>query len=643
MTSCENKDPKQVLEYLDNKKNKIYDENDAVDLASENSPEEFVGKAQTDSLTDKIVANLENSPLKQLGEDFVAEQVSKVGGQILENAQNIMGSKIDAIKTSTEKAVNLAFSSITAAITAQNDIVLYFIQQVGQQILDRLSEKEALRTQMQESLRELYNAVSQLVAGDPFFSQYLAKLRSALRLMYAAQGDITNLRDNYVATDIFRSSKYDSALSLLQRAEKLIEPEKNQTDKPFTSSGLFANIGLPSKPQQLTVILAIPKLAKEVILSAKGYFMLTAEINGLLLAFGLALSTLKEVSSSKLKSYTVGMLDSVNERLSSLNQTIAKQLNGNIAEYQQPVSGFKPESVKVSQNALGWLIELKTIIAQLELLPKDSLKDIALDKTATSSYAEAVAKIKALTDRRKGDALLHVNEGQEQIGLIESQITQFCLAALGAIVSGSIAKDVLPLGKAAISYLDLSRENDTEIRNAITPFVGATLPFNDIIKRLGGGVYDMLDRMGLDKAGDLLRGGQFADFFSLTTRTATYAGYALAIIGELKKCANETESVNTLERAEREISKDTQNSELLLETSSQSSLKEQKVENNAKIDKLGRLKDDVKKVSSKNIVDNSGSFNGDALVERFGGVMGVNLLTDPMGSDKLKNVAKGRR
>jgi len=636
------KDPKQIIDYLNNKKNKVFDDNDSINLAVENSPQEFVSKSQTDSLSSSITDKLKDSPLQQLGEDFISEQVSKVGGTLLDNAQRLIGDKLDEVNTRTEKAINLAFSSITAAITAKNDILMFFVQQVGQQILDRLKEKEAVRAQMEESLRQLYNALTQLVAGDPFFKKYLIKLRRALQLMYSAQKDIIGLRNTYVVTDVFRSNQYDSALNLLQQAEALIEPQGKQTDKPFTDKGLFANIGIPSEPQQLVLMLSIPKLAKEVILATKGYFQLTAQINGLLVAFSAALSTLSAVSSSKLKNYTVGILDSVNSSLESLNQAMAKQLNGGVTSFLEPNAGFKPESVKVSQNALGWLIQLKTIISQLQLLPKDSLKDLQLDKTATSNYEKAVAKIKALKDIKRGDAVLKVNEGQEQIGLMETQITQFCLAALGALVNGTIADNVLPLGRSVISYLKLSRENDNAIKNAITPFVGSKLPAFDAINRIGGGIYDMLDQMGLDKGADLLRTGQFSDFFSLTTRTATYAGYALATIGELKQCVNKTENVNVLERAEREITSDAQNSELLLQTSAQSSLKEQKSENDVKIDELDRLKDDVKKAPAGCIVDESGSFNGDALVERFGGVLGVNLLTDSFGSDKLKKVAQGR-
>lgn len=634
------RDPKQIIEYLNEKKSRAFDDNDSIDIAIENSPEEFVSKSQTDSLTSTIMSNLQNSPLAQLGEDFIAEQVNKVGGQILENAQNIIGNQIEQIKSETEKAINLAFSSITAAITAQNNIVMFFIQQVGQQILDRLEEKEAVRVEMQESLRQLYNALSQLVAGDPFFNEYLQRLRRALQLMFAAQNEVIQLRNTYVVTDIFRLRQYDDALELLRQAEALLEPEENSTDKPFTDSGLFANVGIPSQAQQLTLLLSIPKLAKEVILATKGYFELTAQINGLLVAFTEALDTITEVSSDKLKNYTVGLLDSVSSRLGSLNQVMAQELNGSSTAFLVPTPGFRPRPVAVSGSALGWLIELKTIIGQLELIPKDSLRDLNLDQNARNQYSDAVEKILSLTDRRRGDALLRVNEGQEQIGLVESQITQFCLAALGAIVSGSVASNILPLGRSVISYLDLSRENDLEIRSAVTPFVTAQLPFFDTINRIGGGIFDMLDRMGLDKAADLLRGGQFTDFFNLTTRTATYAGYALAVIGELKSCVTETENVNVLERAEREIEQDVQNSELLLQTTAESALKTQKAENNERIDRLDRLRDDIKKAPDDCIVDESGNFNGDALVERFGGVLGVNLLTEGLGNSKLQKLAR---
>lgn len=634
------RDPKEIIQYLNEKKGNLYEDNESIDLAVENSPQELVPKSQTDSITDSIMGQLENSPLKQLGEDFIAEQVSKVGNQLLNNAQSLIGSQIDKITTATEQAVNLAFSSITAAITAQNNIVMFFIQQLAQQIIDRLDEKETIRLQMEQSLRELYNALSQLVAGDPFFEQYLQQLRLALQKLYAAQNETVSLRNTFVATDVFQTRRYDDILSLLKEAEQLLQPEGEQTDRPFTQEGLFANIGIPTDSQQLAIILAIPKLVKQTILATKGYLEITAQINGLLVAFISSIDTVSAVSSDKIKNYTVGMLDSIFERLSSLTSEMALQLNGSEGAYNTPISGFNPKPIPVSGNALGWLLQVKTIIGQLELIPKDALKNLNLDQGARSSFQRAVDQIKALTDQRRGDAILRVTEGQEQIGLMETQITQFCLASLGAIVSGSIASNILPLGRSVISYMDLSRQNDNLIRQALIPFIGTSLPSSDLLNKIGNGIFDMLDSMGLDKAGDLLRGGQFLDFFNLTTRTATYAGYALSVLSELKACVNETENVNVLERAEREIERDVQNSELLLQTASESALKTQKEENAAKIDALDRLRDDVKKTPTDCIVDDAGNFNGDALVERFGGVLGVNILGEAFGDSALQRTAR---
>ncbi len=634
------RDPKQIIEYLDDKKGALYDDNDAVDSAIENTPQEFVQKSQTDSITNTIMTELKNSPLLQLGEDFIAEQVSKVGNQILENAQNIVGDQISAITTAAEKAVNLAFNAITAAITAQNNIVLFFVQQLGQQILDRLEEKERIRVEMETALRELYNAVAQLTAGDPFFEQYLQQLRLALQKIFTAQSEIISLRNTYQVTDIFQTRRYDAALDLLREAEALLQPEGEQTDRPFTEEGLFANVGIPTDSQQLAIILAIPKLAKQTILATKGYLEITAQINGLIVAYLAAVDTLSAVSSDKIKNYTIGMLDSVNESLASLTSEMALGLNGSESAFNQPIAGFRPKPIPVSSSALGWLIQVKAIIGQLELIPRDALTTLNLDATVTGAYRQSVEQIQGFGTLREGDAILRVTEGQEQIGLIETQITQFTLASLGAIVSGSIAANVLPLGRTVLSYLDLSRRNDQRLRQAIQPFVGATLPQNDLVTRLGNGIFNMLDEMGLDKAADLLRGGAFQDFFALTTRTATYAGYALAVISELKSCVSETENVNVLERAEREIERDVQNSELLLQSASESALRTKRAENNEDIDRLDRLKDDVKKAPDACIVDECGKFNGDALIERFGGVLGVNILGEVLGDSALQRTAR---
>ena len=635
-------DVSDLNNYLQNKQNDSLEDLTSVDTQIEATPEEFVKKFQVDTVTDKILEQIKTSPLAQLGNDFVAEQTSKVGGQILVNAQNILAEKLSPIKTEVEKAVNLAFSTITAAITAQNNIILYMVQQLAQEIIVAIDDKEVTRAQMQESLRQLHNALAQLVAGDPFFAKYLNQLRQALRILFAAQSDILRLRNTYVTTDIFQSRRFDSIMEQLAQAEALMEPEGQQTDKPFTDSGLFANVGIPSEPQQLTLILSIPKLAKEVILATKGYFLHVAKINGLIVAFLAAIDTLKATQSDKLQNFIVSYLDSAYANIDSLTQKMALSLNGAPQAYLVPLSSHQPKPVQVSTSALGWLVEVKVIIQQLALLPKDSLKDLNLDKNLTDTYYAAVDKIKALTDIKRGDAILRVNEGQEQIGLVEQQITQFTIAALGAIVSGKIAANVLPLGRTVISYLDLSRENDLAVKNALLPFVNAQVPFFNTIKRIGDGFYSMLDRLGLDKAADMLRSGKFQDFFNISARTATYAGSALAIVSELKSCAKTTEDITTLDRAEREIKKDVQRSELLLQRSAQSALLAQRNDSVAKSEELGRLREDIKASPSECIIDGNGNYNGDAMMNRFGSVLGVNLLADQFSSKNLQGLAKGK-
>lgn len=634
--------PNDIIQYLDNKKNALFDENDALTELEKTTPQSFVKNFQVEQITDSIVNQLKNSPLAQLGEDFLAEQISKVGNQLLSNAQDLIGDQVSAVKTAAEKAVNLAFSTITAAVTAQNNIILYFLQQLAQQIIDATVEKDEVLVNLQESTRQLYNALVQLVAGDPFFSRYLEQLREALRLLFAAQQDMVRLRNTYVATDVFQSRRYQQILDQLNQAQALLEPQGEQTDRPFTDSGLFAGIGPPSDPQQLTLILSIPKLAKEVILNTKGYFLLTAQINGLLVAFYEGRDVLTSTSSSKLKDYTVGMITSVYSTLDSLTQEMATQINGSPFSYNQPLSSFTPKPIPVSQNSLGWMLQVKGIIAQWELIPKDSLKDMNLNETVNAQYDQAVTELKALGDIVRNNAILRVNEGQEQIGLIETQITQFTLGALGAIGSGSVAQNILPLGRAVISYLDLASINNIAIRNALFPFVNGELPFFNSIKRVGDGIYSLLSDLGLDKAADLLRSGRFADFFNLNAQTATYAGAALGILADLKQCVGQSEQVEILSRAEREIKKDVQANQLFLQRSANSAIRLQREENTNTANDLEKFKTDVKTSSESCIVDENGNFNGDALVERFGTVLGVNLLADSFGTDRLQQLAKGR-
>jgi len=304
-----------TVDFLEKTRNGIFEENSKLEVQSENSPASVLEQAEVTSIKDSILSQIQNSPLAQLGEDFLAEQVSKVGTQLLRNAQNIFADEINNVRTGAETAVSTAFSVVTAAITAQNNLTLFFVQQLAGQIINALDEKEAIRLALLNSLRELYNATAQLVAGDPFFSKYLAQLRQALRLIFASQTELTRLRNNYFVTDIFQVSRYETVLRNLEEAERLMQPEGNQTSEPFNSSGLFADIGIPTESQQLSIVLAIPKLVKEVILNLKGYLVVTARINGLLVTFLAASSFLNTVKGSALRNYTLSILDSYVQKI----------------------------------------------------------------------------------------------------------------------------------------------------------------------------------------------------------------------------------------------------------------------------------------------------------------------------------------
>jgi hypothetical protein len=630
-----------TVDFLEKRRDSLFEETSKLNVQSENSPPSVLEQAEVTDIKDKILSQISNSPLAQLGEDFIAEQVSKIGTQLLRNAQNLFAEEINNVRTEAESVISTAFSVVTAAITAQNNLTLFFIQQLGQQIIRALDEKEVIRTDLLKSLRELYNATAQLVAGDPFFSKYLAQLRQALRLMFSAQTDLVRLRNNYFVTDIFQVTRYENILKMLEEAEKLMEPEGTQTDTPFTTEGLFANIGIPTESQQLSIVLAIPKLVKEVILNLKGYLVVTARINGLLVAFLGANSFLTAVKGTALRNYTVSILDSAYGRLDNLTQKMAIELNGSPQAYLQPNRGFTPRPVTTSQNALGWLIDLKTIIEQLRLLPKGSLQDLNLNQQVNNAYENAVIAIRALGDRNRGDALLRVTQGQEQLGLIEQQVSRFCLGCLASITSGSVASGILPLGRTTISYLELSRENDLEIRRALNGFVNQQLPFFNAIERLGNSVYSTLEGLGLDRAVDLLRSGRFQEFFDLNSRNATYAAAALGVLAQLRECVGTTEQSEVIAKAEREIRREARKKNLLVQRTAESGIQQQINENSTRINQLDQFREEVVTASEECIVDPSGRLNGDELVRRFSSVLGVNLLADSFGSDKLSKVARG--
>lgn len=637
-----------VLNFTSKKKKEIQTDNAGIDVLSKNEPMSIVNAFTSDSASISALDRFKNSPITQLGEDFLAQQISQNAGQIINNVQGLIEGALGVpLRKTIQEAQEAAFNSVSAAMTANNDLSLFFLQKVAEQAVLAIQEKREILLELKEAVRKLHNALKILEAGNPFFSVYLADLRSALVLIAAAEDKLTLVRNNLVATDIFSTIQFDSAKEDLSKADDLLTPKDNNPDTKFTDSGLLENVGIPSDPQQLTILLSIPQLSRDIVLGATGYFSATFKVNLLLKGFSTGLASLQDSKSQKLKDFTVKSFDTVIDKLGGLIERMADQINGSIASITEPVNtSFAPDAIQTSSSAIGWLLELRGIIEMVGFIPGSTFKSIQLSQAAVQSYEDAIAAIATKDDRSEGNAFLSATDGQEDTGQLETQLTLFAIKSLEAIVDAEVADEVVSLGRTVIARLDLSLTQDSEIEVILQDFIDTDLPFFDDLNRAGNGILGTLRNFGLDKAADSLISGDFSGFFNMNSKTATFVGAALVGIAALKECLDNTEDQEQLDQAQRVIERENTAKELLARRGATIGFEQQKVSNENKVRDFCNIENQAKEANSKcGLVDTLSPPN---LVNSIGGFMGLagaggigSLLGGGGTTDLLNKVGRG--
>jgi hypothetical protein len=169
-------------------------------------------------------------------------------------------------------------------------------------------------------------------------------------------------------------------------------------------------------------------------------------------------------------------------------------------------------------------------------ITNDALGALQLNFDVVDAYQTSVKKLKLLGNISNGSASLLATEAQENFVPYAGQLLTFLLEATGAATSGKIRAESLSLCRSFIRRCDLVTARDAEIRVDLLAFINKPIPLEDTLKRIHDGLQAALRGLGLDRAADLLDKGDFASFFKLNGKNATYVGAALEAIALLKDC-----------------------------------------------------------------------------------------------------------
>lgn len=649
-----------ILEFIDKKRAESYKNIGTLETLASQSASKKVSNMLSTTNADAAWEKKSKSAISKLGQDFISKQIATRSKDLINNIDTLVGGKygdiVNAnkfIKQTTEQVQSTVFDSITAAVTAKNDLAMYFIQEQAKLILINLEKKRIIAVTLQEKLRELYNILLLISNANPFFGPYLQQLRNALILIHNSKEDLTLIHNTLYSTNRWLKTRFQQVQNNLELAEALMNPPGTETDVKFAGNSLLsAAASSLSKSEQASILLALPQKIKEVLNCANGYFIITLKVNSLLLLFIQAHGAFTGASSRKIKQYTLNSLSKIIQRLDLLVAGMAVQLNGGAEFIESPKSDtvrfpdgttdsrlFDPDPIKASSSALGWVLDLQAIMEQLRVMPGNSLQALELSNNALQKYQDACTKIKALGNRTEGDAILTAVEGREEPGQLERQLSRFLLGAMKAVKKPKEGQPILPLGKTLIKRLDLTIAQDREIESALRDFASADLGFPSVVSKAGQNIFKMLDNFGLDRAADLLRSGDYAKFFNLDGKTATYAGAAITAFSVLKECLGTTEDREQLTQAQREVERELKSKELIAQRTSATGFEQQITEVKKDGMRLDTLSERTQVSAKKCGLPTD--FMPSNLIKTLGPVVGLSALGNKTIADNISKIGKG--
>lgn len=636
-------------EYVDKKCEEVAGSNSTLEKLSSALGLSNVVDGVKGYLDNGILESLKDSPLRTLGEDVLAQTINENSRRLSQNIMNVIKNVADDEVVNTLQDVrSLAFDSVVTVITFKNDMVLFFAAQIAEQAVKAIREKRAVLIELQESVRKLHNALLVLAGGGPFFNEYLANLRTALEKIYEARKSNEIVRSAFFSATIFPKSQFEREKQLLDEAYDLIMPPITGLDADELNQGFLKNVFVgPQYGDQLAMLMAIPKLAMQMLRSYDFYVLRTLKVNALLLAFQNCVQNIKEITGDKFKTHILTLLDKQSLSLTDLIESMALQLNGDVDAVFGPITQeitkrvdsagnvtssatkiYEPNPTKTSAKAIEWSVRVKASRALLELIDPDSLQNLTLSNEALRRYNQAIKDLETKDDRRSSLAILKATDGREQLGDIEADLITLAFQANQAIIDSALtetengrfdSKSVISLGAKVNSRLQLSIDQDREIEEILLRFIAATGPLLDSIRDLGNSLFRMLDDLGMDRASESLRSGLFGDFFAMNSQTATYAGAAMTGLALTQNLLQDESQKQCLQKAVNKLVIEDRSKRLGASRDVQSNYAKQQTANENKCKERKKDKSRVERCSSQidlnELKDNpqrslSGLFNG---------------------------------
>lgn len=561
------------------------------------NPSEMINYNASGALVEAAKGGL--SGLSSLAENYIKQ-----------NSDALIFAALDASgleKTMTE-ALQKFQSYLAAAYMAQNNLIYKMMQELAITTMEELSKKDEKLVTLAEKVKELYAALASLVGAPDYWKDYYSNLRQALAIIASTRTDLQLVYSTLSKKDYWLQKKFDGTVTKLETARSLITPKNNnpavqkisegsyninrtyctkwpdranpdknkqesaarwkQVESGFKTmgkglaifgDGLTDTFPFPTKEQAWQATLAVGRLSNFVLIEMQGYFELTNKVNALINAFKESLGMLRSGMPAFIKDYVLGRLRPTYNMVDNLVTGMSLILNGEKGRLQGPLAGYKPNSLQVTVNGFKWVSDINLILQSYKAIPKSFLDQLTASQDAANKYKSIVERIDRMYpggSLRSSAGRLSMVGGIEGLGDLETQLLAFLLEANNAVISSTVRKSILPLGKAILGRLELGLKADHELYSLMQEWATYELPENELLQDSYDGLLGMALAAGLDRLYDCLKNGDFSNLFKMKGITGTYTGAALDAISKLLGCKLSTDEYNNLKKAQSELNSD---------------------------------------------------------------------------------------
>ena len=453
--------------------------------------------------------------------------------------------------------MDTVYSYASTAFLAGNAFVVFLMQQAAANCISKIDAKTEKTKKIDQYLDQMIDALEDLKsAPSELFDTYLQSLRSAIGDLDQAYFRVRSTRSGLQTRNIYLSNLMDQAQDYVVAAKSKItanEADPFENGKEQAGQAALDAVGLSSFTTEIEKLQLVPTLSANIIGEMREYALELSAVNGLLATIIYGESALVDVLVDLASIQVQKILSDIENNILNLSDSMKDSLFGD-----RPGGGTQKlaNAAKVTAMAVSWNIRAAEIVTKMNLVPTDKIQELNRRDETVEPYLTAISELKKLDDVGTGLSVLKATDAQEEVALFEQQMLTFLSLANGSLSTFTISQGTIELARSLKKRTELTLIRDEQIKSILQEFVDSPLNDTAYFNRVIGGINDILETAGLDRALDLWQKGKYEEFFSMSPRAATFVGAGLQALALLKNCFETEEERATVESFQRELERE---------------------------------------------------------------------------------------